>query len=62
MIGKEILVYGNGINGDYRKAKIIEETEDKYKIVWCDTENYAGEVSKEFLNKFDAPYYWVFVE
>lgn len=62
MIGKKILVYGNGKNGDYREAKIIEETEDKYKIVWCDTENYAGEVSKEFLNKFDAPYYWVFVE
>ena len=30
----------------------------KYMV---DTGNYAGEVSKEFLNKFDALYYWVFV-
>jgi len=61
MIGRKILVYLNGKGDYYREARIIDETKDKYKIIWCDTENYAGEVSKEFLNKFDAPYYWVFV-
>ncbi len=61
MIGKKILVYPNGKGDYYREARIINETKDEYTIVWCDTETYAGEVSKEFLNKFDAPYYWVFV-
>jgi len=61
MIGRKILVYSNGKGDYYREARIIDETKDKYKIGWCDTENYAGEVSKEFLNKFDDPYYWVIV-
>jgi len=60
MIGKEILVYNNGKNGEYREAKIIDETENKYKIIWSDTENYAGQVSKEYLNNLNAPYYWTF--